>query len=53
MEELKAELEPLVKFMKEVLGDTVGTVTVTDCIVDSLWHVTKSEHGSSASIARD
>ena len=46
------ELKPSeVKSMKE-LGDTVGTVTVTDCIVDSLWHLTKSEHGSSASVAR-
>ena len=41
------------KFMKEVLGDTVGTVSLTDFIVDSLWHLTKSEHGSSDSIARD
>ena len=28
--ELKAEFEALAKFMKEVLGDTVGTVIVTD-----------------------
>jgi len=30
LEELNAEFETLVKFMEEVLGDTVWTVTVTD-----------------------
>merc|ERR1712136_527128 len=50
LEELKAEFEPLTKLMKEVLGDKVEKVIVSDRIVDSPCVLTASEYGWSANM---
>ena len=52
LEELKIEFEPLRKLMKEVLGDKVEKVTVSDRIVDSSGVLTSSEHVWSANMER-
>ena len=52
LEELKSEFEPLTKLMKEVLGDKVEKVMVSDRIVDSPCVLTTSEYGCSDKIER-
>merc|ERR1712078_518369 len=52
LEELKAEFEPLTKLMKEVLGDKVEKVIVSDRIVDSPCVLTTSENGWAANMER-
>ena len=52
VEELKTESEPLMKLMKDVLGDKVEMVIVSDRIVDSPCVLTTSEHGWSANTRR-
>merc|ERR1712022_61712 len=52
LEELKAEFEPLTKLMKEVLGDKVEKVLISDRIVDSPFVLTTSEYGWSANMER-
>ena len=51
-EEPKAEFEPLTKLMKEVLGDKVEKVIVSDRIVDCFCVLTTSEYGWSATMER-
>merc|ERR1712046_52602 len=52
MEEMKAEVEPLTKLMKEVLGDKAEKVIVSDRVVDSPCVLTTSEYGWSANMER-
>ena len=52
LEELKIEFEPLRKLMKEILGDKVERVSVSDRIVNSSCVLTMSEHVLSAKMER-
>ena len=52
LEELKVEFEPLTKLMRDVLGDKVEKVIVSDRIVDSTCVLTTSEYGWSANMER-
>ena len=60
LEELKAEFEPLTELMKEVLGDKVEKVIVSDKIFDSPGGLTTSKdlvyqygaHNESTGVAR-
>jgi len=52
LEEQKADFEPLLKLMKEVLGDKVEKVVVTNRMADSPCVLTTSEYGWSANMER-
>ena len=52
IEELKAEFEPSTKLTKEVLGDKVEKVIVSDRIFDSPCVLTMSEYGWSVNMER-
>merc|ERR1712199_33989 len=52
MEELKAEFEPLCRLMKDILGDKVEKVIVSDRIVDSPCCLVTGEYGWSANMER-
>merc|ERR1711865_981192 len=52
LEELKAEFEPLTKFMKEVLGDKVEKVIISNRMADSPCVLTTSEYGWAANMER-
>ena len=52
IEELKAEFKPLTKLMKEILGDNVEMMIVSDRIADSQCVPSTSEYGWSAKTRR-
>merc|ERR1711916_160403 len=51
-EEVKAQFEPLCRLMKDVLGDRVEKVVVSDRIVDSPCCLVTGEYGWSANMER-
>merc|ERR1712157_165847 len=51
-EEVKAQFEPLCRIMKEILGDKVEKVIVSDRIVDSPCCLVTGEYGWSANMER-
>ena len=52
MEELKAQCEPLCRLMKDILGDKVEKVLVSDRVVDSPCVLVTGEYGWSANMER-
>merc|ERR1711967_173877 len=51
-EEVKAQFEPLCRLMKDILGDKVEKVIVSDRIVDSPCVLVTGEYGWSANMER-
>jgi molecular chaperone HtpG len=51
-EEQKAQFEPLCKLIKEVLGDKVEKVMISNRIVDAPCVLVTGEHGWSANMER-
>merc|ERR1712182_115414 len=51
-EEIKAQFEPLCRLMKDILGDKVEKVIVSDRIVDSPCCLVTGEYGWSANMER-
>merc|ERR1712078_630298 len=51
-EEVKAQFEPLCRLMKDILGDKVEKVVVSDRIVDSPCVLVTGEYGWSANMER-
>merc|ERR1712070_1184828 len=51
-EEVKAQFEPLCRLMKDILGDKVEKVIVSDRIVDSPCCLVTGEYGWSANMER-
>merc|ERR1719499_2015712 len=52
MEEVKAQFESLCRLMKDILGDKVEKVVVSDRIVDSPCVLVTGEYGWSANMER-
>jgi molecular chaperone HtpG len=52
LEELKSTFEPLTRIMKDILGDRVEKVVVSDRIVDSPCVLVTGEYGWSANMER-
>jgi len=51
-EELKTKFEPLCSFMKDILGDKVEKVTISDRLVDSPCVLVTADYGWSANMER-
>lgn len=51
-EELKAQFEPLCKVIKDILGDRVEKVVVSDRVVESPCVLVTGEYGWSANMER-